>query len=158
MMLRARVWRHAPDKVGYCFTKWLCKGQRPDGTITRKMWAMAWAIVTCNSNSMLHCIQCYYTGSKAFTNNKEILIYKYNGLTMSIVIHKGTHKISFKYSNSLMLIAVFFSYGVFLILLICITYINRNYSVYRYVFIAQLRLSFIIVLNYLLFTWVILNL
>jgi uncharacterized membrane protein YfhO len=76
------------------------------------------AIVTCNSNSILNCIQSYYTGWKAFTNNKETQIYKSNGLTMYIVISKGTHKISFKYSNSLMLTAGFYSCGVFLILLI----------------------------------------
>jgi hypothetical protein len=110
------------------------------------------AIVTCNSNSMLHCIQSYYTGWKAFIDNKETPIYRSNGLTMSIVIPKGTHKISFKYSNPLMLTAGIFSYGVFLILLICITYMNRNHSVYRYMFIALWTLSLIIVLKYLLFT------
>ena len=67
---------------------------------------------------MLHCIQSYYSGWKAFIDGKEIQIYKSNGLTMSLLVPKGKHMVSLQYTNTAAKMAGISGYSVFFILLI----------------------------------------
>jgi hypothetical protein len=107
------------------------------------------ALVTCNSNTMLHCIQSYYSGWKAFIDGKETQIYKSNGLTMSLLVPKGKHMVSLQYTNTAAKMAGISGYSVFFILLIYISFMNRNHPLFRYFFIGIWVIGTFIILRYL---------
>lgn len=108
------------------------------------------ASISCQANTLLHCIQSYYTGWKAFVDGTETPIYRSNGLTMSLLVPKGDHIVSFQYSNPTSIMAGAFSYGVFLILLIYASFINRKHPIFRYIFIGFWTIGIFIILRHFL--------
>lgn len=106
------------------------------------------AQVSCNENSMLHLIQSYYIGWKAYIDNQETKIFQSNGLTMSIIVPKGKHNINFIYQNKLVKYSGIASYSIFIILMISITYINKKHPFYKYLFSIAWLICLIILIKY----------
>jgi len=109
------------------------------------------ASLTCNAPSMLHCIQSFYPGWKAYVDNQETKIYKSNGLTMSIFVPMGTHQITLKYRNYLALFSGIVAYTVFILLFVYISFINRNHTFYRYLFAMFWIIGILALLKYFCF-------
>jgi hypothetical protein len=109
------------------------------------------ANVNCISPSMLHCLQSFYPGWKAYIDNHETEIFKSNELNMSIVVPKGTHHITFEYKNKLALWSGITAYTVFILLFIYISIINFKHSFYRYLFIIFWIVGLLAILKYFYF-------
>lgn len=109
------------------------------------------ASVVCNELAVLHCIQSFYTGWKAFIDDEETTIYKSNGLNMSVLVPKGKHLITFKYKNTLALGAGIVSYTIFFIILIYVSIINWNHPVYRYLFLLFWLVTIFTLIKYFCF-------
>jgi hypothetical protein len=69
---------------------------------------------------LLTLLQSNYTGWKAFIDDNEIKILTSNFLFMSVLIPSGTHEVKFIYDNTMIIYALFFSYSLFLIILLII--------------------------------------
>jgi hypothetical protein len=76
--------------------------------------------LTCNTSKteLLTLLQSNYTGWNATIDNIDTEIYLSNYLTMSILVPLGKHSITFKYTNTPIVIAAAVSYIYFIALLI----------------------------------------
>jgi hypothetical protein len=74
--------------------------------------------VNTSKNQLLTYLQSYYTGWRVSVDDKPAKLYCTNGLTLSVLVPKGQHSVSFYYYNPTIIIAAVVSYSAFVILLL----------------------------------------
>ncbi|NTW34019.1 MAG: YfhO family protein [Bacteroidetes bacterium] len=85
--------------------------------------------VNTSKNQLLTYIQSYYIGWRVSVDGKQTKLYQTNGLTLSVLVTEGQHKVRFYYNNPAIIIAAAVSYSAFIIILLFLLF--RSVLIYR---------------------------